>query len=174
MAKGILQKLFFLFVSFCFCACENESRKRSVKDYRPALMKQLDGRWHGKGNVMGDSVVYLITGKPILNTMFTEIHMVDVNDPPQYEALVFIGYDSVSKNVFAHWLDSFGGAFSVPHGTGTIRDTKIEFSIPYPTSTFRDTFTFDRKTETWKILINSQIDSLTWSQFASYELTKIK
>lgn len=153
-------------------SCSNKEEKAIAKDFRPDLLKKLDGEWRGKGQVMGDSVEYFISGRPVLNTMFTEIHMINVNNPPGYEALVFIGYDSLSKEVFTHWLDSFGGAYSVPHGTGTIDDAQIEFLIPYPTSTFRDVFSFDKETETWKLTIESQVDSLTWKNFASYNITK--
>ena len=155
-----------------FISCDKNKGKTIAKDFRPGLLKQLDGEWKGRGQVLGDSVEYSISVKPVLNTMFTEIHMIDVNDPPGYEGLVFIGYDSVSKKVFTHWLDSYGGAYSVPHGTGTIDESKIEVFIPYPTSTFRDIFSFDKGTETWKLTIDSQVDRLTWKHFASYNITR--
>lgn len=161
-----------LFIILSIFACEKKQEKNINKDYRPEILRKFDGTWRGKGQVMGDSVEYAITAKPVLNTMFTEIHMIDVTNPPGYEALVFIGYDSVSDKVFTHWLDSFGGAYSIPHGIGTLDNASIEFFIPYPSATFRDTFTFDPKNETWKLSIESQVDSLTWSNFASYHITK--
>jgi hypothetical protein len=170
---NFLSLTLFLLIILNILSCDKKET-HIAKDYRPEILKKLDGEWKGRGRVMGDSVEYLITGKPVLNTMFTQIHMVDVNNPPGYESLVFIGYDSVSRKVFAHWLDTFGGAYSVPHGTGTIDESKIEFFIPYPTSAFRDIFTFDKNTETWKLSIESQVDSLTWKNFASYDITKNK
>jgi len=165
-------QMFFLIAFYSF-SCDHSAEKKITKDYRPEILKRLDGEWKGKGQVMGDSVEYIITGRPVLNTMFTELHMIDVHNPSAYESLVFIGYDSVSRKIFTHWLDTFGGAYSIPHGTGNLDETQIEFFIPYPTSTFRDLFTFDKESETWKLVIESQVDSLTWENFATYDITKM-
>lgn len=163
---------FLIVATLVFTGCDRAPSDQAGDDNRPSILKKLDGEWIAKGHVMGDSVRYLITGKPILNNMFTEVHMIDMNRPPEYEALVFIGYDSTSENVFAHWLDVFGGAYSVPHGVGTIDSSRIEFSIPYSSSTFRDIFSFNETTGSWTLTIDSQVDSLTWKNFAFYDIRK--
>lgn len=38
--------------------------------------------------------------------------MKDVSSPPNYEAMVFIGYDNTSERYVVHWIDVFGGRFS--------------------------------------------------------------
>jgi hypothetical protein len=58
------------------------------------------------------------------------MHMTDAQEPPQYEARVFIAHDSESGQVIVHWMDTSGGKGSVPHGTGKIDDDTIEFIIP--------------------------------------------
>ncbi len=44
--------------------------------------------------------------------------MIDASSPPQYEADVFIGFDTKAKDYIAHWLDNFGapGARVVARG----------------------------------------------------------
>ncbi len=53
--------------------------------------------------------------------------MKDVNIPPQYEALVFLGYDNASERYVAHWIDVFGGRFSETLGYGTRSGDSIKF-----------------------------------------------
>jgi hypothetical protein len=81
----------------------------------------------------------------------------------------------LSNIVYAHWLDSFGPSYSVPHGTGKIKETSIEFVIPYTESPFRDIFTYDREKDTWTLLIESYSDSAkVWNEFASYDFKRSK
>lgn len=94
--------------------------------------------------------------------------MRDASQPPQYEALVYLGYDEGSQVLFAHWMDTFGGAYSVPHGTGTIKENSIEFIIPYEDTPFKDTFIFDAGSGEWELFKNAQDKtSNTWVLFAS-------
>lgn len=172
MATITKSTLFFLLIVTGLASCDRKGAKQEVRDYRPAILQELDGKWRGRGHVGGDSVEYLIEVKPVLHTMFTEIHLVDAATPSTYESLVYIGYDSISKNIFAHWMDTFGGAYSVPHGTGTIDENRIAFFIPYPAGTFRDIFSYNRGKETWKLVIDSQVDSVTWDNFASFDITR--
>lgn len=71
-------------------------------DARPELLKALDGHWVMSGDVMGKPVTYTMVAGPTLHGTFTEMHMVDVQVPSEYEARVFIGYDPSSKTVIAH------------------------------------------------------------------------
>lgn len=146
-----------------------------MNDGRPDLLKQLDGRWQAIGKVVGKPVEYSVNVEPVLNNTFSRIHMLDVNTPPEYEALIFVGVDTMTKVVYAHWLDSFGPSYSVPHGTGKIKETSIEFVIPYTESPFRDIFTYDKEKDSWTLLIESYSDSTkVWNEFALYEFKRKK
>ena len=63
------------------------------EDPRPPLLRQLDGEWSMTGDVLGKPVSYLLVAGPTLRARFSELHMRDVSDPPQYEARVFLGVD---------------------------------------------------------------------------------
>lgn len=171
--KNLIQMILAITV-ICFLSCKSNVPESVIADNRPEILKKLDGTWLVSGQVQGDSVAYNLTVKPVLNNTFSELHMKDVAVPPQYEAIVFIGYDTAGKKIISHWMDSFGPAFSIPHGTGTIEQNKIEFIIPYDGNPFRDILTFDEKEGSWSFVIESSKDSITWSNFASYKFTDVK
>jgi hypothetical protein len=67
----------------------------------------------------------------------------------------------------------FCPAYCIPHGTGKINESSIEFVIPCPESPFRDIFKYVDARDSWKLLIKLySIDTNTCSKFASYENNK--
>jgi hypothetical protein len=46
-----------------------------------------------RGQVQGDSVQYDADAEWVLGHQFLRLRMTDLNDPPQYAAHVYIGYD---------------------------------------------------------------------------------
>ena len=141
-----------------------------IRPERPALLQALDGHWAMVGDVMGKPVEYDMEAFPTLQGMFTELHMNDVQRPSQYEARVFIGVDK--GQVIAHWMDSFGARYSVPHGSGQVGDDSIVFNIPYPSGEFRDTLTYDRDRGTWSLAIEAAKPDGSWAHFAAYEMKR--
>lgn len=135
---------------------------------RPLPLKALDGDWVMSGDVMGKPVTYRMVAGPTLQGAFTEIHMNDVQVPSRYEARVFIGYDAGSRTVIAHWMDSFGARYSVPHGTGTVSENTVRFTIPYESGAFRDTFTYRPETNTWLFVLEAAQPNGKWKHFARY------
>ena len=165
---------FAVMVSLLMCLgmdCVSAQEHPKITE-RPDILKALDGRWVMSGDVMGKTVTYKMIAAPTLQGTFTEMHMNDVQVPSEYEARVFIGYDLGSQTVIAHWMDSFGAKYSVPHGTGRITGNTIQFTIPYEGSPFRDTLTYNQKTKTWLFVIEiSQTDG-TWKHFARYDIRR--
>src|SRR5262245_19622200 len=98
------------------------------------------------------------------------MHMNDVQVPSQYEDRVFIGYDAESNGVIAHWMDSFGRKYSVPHGSGSITATTIQFVIPYSSGSFRDTLSFDAAGDSWTFVIEAEQPNGEWAHFAKYSM----
>ncbi|HJU99090.1 MAG TPA: DUF1579 family protein [Burkholderiaceae bacterium] len=141
-------------------------------DARPALLQALDGDWIMTGDVMGKPVRYAMAATATLNATFTEMHMKDVQVPAKYEARVFIGYDQGSQAVIAHWMDSFGAKYSIPHATGKITDSTIEFTFPYASAPFRDTLRYHAETASWTFEIESAKPDGTWKHFARYDIRR--
>ncbi|HGJ65728.1 TPA: hypothetical protein ENS27_10095 [bacterium] len=168
-----IKTFLILITTFTVLVSCNYNQQKAMNDHRPDLLKRLDGNWHAVGKVIDKAVEYSVNVEPVLNNTFSRIHMRDINNPPQYEAQIFVGVDSATNTVYAHWLDSFGPSYSVPHGTGKIQLTSIEFVIPYPDSPFRDIFKYDKDNDTWTLLIESYSDSTkVWNKFASYEFKR--
>ena len=141
-------------------------------DPRPPLLKQLDGEWIMKGDVLGKPVEYLLVAGPTLRALYSEMHMRDLAEPPQYEARVFLGVDAETGEVIAHWLDDFGARYSIPHGTGRIDGSTLQFTFPYADGPFRDTFEFDQRDGTWHFRIESGQPDGSWKHFARYEVRR--
>ena len=153
------------------CASPQASPPHPV-DPRPGLLAALDGEWVMTGDVLGESVVYDLDAGPVLGGAFTELHLLDRQRPPQYEARVFLGHDAESDTLIAHWLDSFGARASIPHGTGHVTEDTIEFIVPYPDGSFRDTLRFDPLTGLWSFEVEAQQPSGDWAHFARYEMRR--
>jgi hypothetical protein len=90
----------------------------------------------------------------------------------KYEARVFIGYDTQGMRIIAHWMDSFGAAYSIPPGVGGIESKQIRFEIPYADGPFRDTFVYDEARDVWTLDIESGDGKGQWQHFASYKITR--
>ena len=135
------------------------------------LLTRLEGSWRMAGDVRGKQVEYRLDTRRVLQGRFIELHMVDVQSPPRYEARVFLGADETGK-IFAHWLDSFGAAYSVPHGEGSATDNRIEFRIPYSGATFRDTFSYLPTTDEWTLTIEAEKAGGDTRHFAAYRLRR--
>lgn len=168
-------KRFLFVVVVAACGCKSVlPRQPSTAEKRPALLAALDGNWLMVGDVLGKPVRYRLTAEPILARTFTQLRMMDVQQPPQYEARLFLGYDRGSGQVIAHWLDVFGAKGSIPHGTGHLMDNTIEFTIPYPDGPFRDTLVHDSATGRWRFTIEASEGSGKWKHFAVYEIERIR
>ncbi len=143
-----------------------------MHDPRPSLLAALDGRWTMRGDVMGKPVTYDLEAGPVLGGAFTELHMKDVSDPPQYEAQVFLGFDRESGTLIAHWLDRFGALASIPHGTGGIHGNRVRFIVPYEKTCFRDTLDYDETKGSWRLVIEAGDGEGGWKHFAGYEIVR--
>ncbi len=141
-------------------------------DPRPAILQKLDGDWVVTGDVRGKPVQYRVLATPALQGKFTEISMKDVQVPSQYEARIFIGLDHDSNQVIAHWMDSFGAQYSVPHGTGSISENTIEFIVPYPGSSFKDRFEYSPESDAWTLEITAHQPNNEWKHFAKYSFRR--
>lgn len=150
--------------------CAHTQNLPRAPDARPEILKALDGHWVMSGDVMGKSVTYTMVAEPTLQGTFTEMHMKDVQVPSEYEARVFIGYDPTSESVIAHWMDSFGAKYSIPHATGHITGNVIEFTFPYKDGSFRDTLTYSPEKLSWEFVIEASQPDGSWKHFARYEI----
>lgn len=140
---------------FALLAIAYASPATAQKVERPELLDRMVGEWRMEGEVRGRAVTYDLFATWTLGNRYVELYMKDVTQPPRYEARVFIGADTIPNRILVHWLDSFGAAYSVPHGVGRLAGDTVRFDVAYTTSTFRDTFVYDRVSGSWTLRIES-------------------
>lgn len=134
------------------------------------LLEHLVGRWTMVGTVRGTPETYALETTRVLGGRFVELHMTDVHRPPAYEARAFIGVDSAGGRYIAHWLDSFGAAYSIPHATGTAHGDTVWLNFPYPTGAFRDMFAYDRTKDSWYFRLEAADSAGGWRLFGEYQV----
>jgi hypothetical protein len=164
----------FWIVPALLCHCLTQPLWAQAPAAPPAvpLLDRLVGRWTVRGVVGSQPAQYQMDGTWTLQHRYVELHMQDVKHrPPEYEARVFIGADTVPGHVLAHWMDIFGAAYSVPPATGLVHGDSLLLDFPYPTGTFHDSFVLDRAHKTWKIRLDAADGKGGWKRFAEYQAT---
>lgn len=132
------------------------------------LLERLVGDWRMVGQARGRPVTYDLVVRHVLSGRYIELHMKDMARPTQYEALVFIGADTLPNRLLVHWLDSFGAAYSVPPGAGVLSGDTVRFEIPYHERPFRDTFVFHPADRSWMFRLEASDGRGGWMPFAVY------
>ena len=108
----------------------------------------------------------------VLKHQFIEFHYGSADATPEYDALVFIGFDDAAKKYVCHWVDVFGARDSAL-GYGQIDSNllALEFRFEPKDSELTNKFTFDPQTKTWTSLIR-QTEKGEWKTFAEEKWTK--
>jgi hypothetical protein len=122
--------------------------------FRDAFIDNLVGEWRLKREIRGRDVDNTVSADWVLNHQFLRIHMKDVAEPPTYEALVYIGYQSADQRYVVHWLDVFGGKFSAI-GYGKREGDSITFVFQYDDGPFYNTFKWNAATQSWTFTLES-------------------
>ncbi len=166
---SLLLTLFALLPPFSF-ARENESTAPVA--FEDSLLNRFTGTWRMVGTVMGDSVEYICEVDWVLNHRFLRWHLKDIQQPPGYEALVFIGWDDEKSRYVAHWLDVYGGKASRTLGFGTRNGNNLELLFDYPEGAFWDVLTFHPREGNWTFVIQQKNQQGLWKEFAKYRLMR--
>lgn len=119
------------------------------------FLDELAGHWEVTRKVRGTVVHNTLQGEWVLQHRFLQLHMIDVADPPKYEALVLIGFDKKADRYVAHWTDIFGGGASAM-GYGKRAGNTIPFVFAYPDGPFYNTFTWDPQARGWTMVLEAE------------------
>jgi hypothetical protein len=136
------------------------------------FLSELVGDWVMTGSLGTQPLRYTASGRRVLDGAFIELHMVDTGTPPGYEAEVFLGFDRKANDYIAHWLDRFGAAGARVVGRGKRHAERLVLIFPYAEGAFRDTLTWRAASQSWFLRLESQDKNGTWSDFATYTLTR--
>ena len=101
----------------------------------------------------------------MLKHQFIQLHYGAGGKAPEYEALVFIGFDAAAKSYVCHWIDVFGGHYSgVGRGKLDLNLLGVEFDFDSKEGSLTNKFTFDPETKSWMPLIRQEENS-QWKTF---------
>lgn len=141
--------------------------------FRDDLLDNLVGEWKLVRKMQGRITENVVKAEWVLNHQFFRIQMRDVENPPAYEATVFIGWDPMQERYVVHWLDVFGGRSSQTLGYGTRNGNTIKFAFAYPEHPFVNTFSWNAEARTWNFLMQQKNPNKSWSVFAEDNLSRI-
>ena len=166
--QAAIMLLLFIFVSAP--AIAQSPRDQVFKD---DLLDNLVGEWKLVRKMQGRISEHVVKADWILNHQFLRIQMRHVENPPAYEAAVFIGWDHAQERYIVHWLDVFGGRSSQTIGYGTRNGNTIKFAFAYPEHPFVNTFSWNPEARTWNFLMQQKNPNKSWSVFAEDNLSRI-
>jgi hypothetical protein len=118
------------------------------------FLQNLVGDWTISRKTRGTVVTNSLNAEWVLQHRFVQLHMKDVADPPEYEALVLIGYDGSTETYVALWCDTFGGQYAAA-ASGKRVGNSIEFIFNYADGPFHNTFSWD-PAATWTFLMEAE------------------
>jgi hypothetical protein len=90
------------------------SRAQTSAEWLDDLIEHMSGTWKMRGQVMGRDAHHELQADWVLNHLFLRIHESTSADAPgsekRYEAIWFLGHDSVSEKYVLHLFDAFWSA----------------------------------------------------------------
>lgn len=120
-----------------------------------SFLDNLVGRWRISRKIRGTVVGNSLEATWVLQHRFVQLHMRDVKEPSEYEALVLIGYEEKTERYVAYWCDSFGPDYAAA-GFGKRLGNKIQFVFKYSDGPFYNTFAWNPEALTWTFLMESE------------------
>ena len=149
----------------------DEPAQRGGARLDDALLQNMIGSWKVSRRIRGTVVGNTLEAEWVLQHQFVQLHMKDVTEPSQYEALVLIGFDSNKNRYVAYWCDSLGAQYSGV-GYGARTGNVIEFTFNYPDGPFHNTFSWKPDGNTWSLLMEAEGKDGTRTFFAEDTLRR--
>jgi hypothetical protein len=120
----------------------------------------------------GRTIESTVRGERMLKHQFIQLHYGAGETAPEYEALVFIGFDETAKNYVCHWVDVFGGRYS-GLGRGKLDPNLlgIEFRFDSKEGSLTNRVGFDPQTKIRTSLIRQE-ENGQWKTFAEEKWTR--
>ncbi len=120
----------------------------------------------------GHTIESTVHSEWVLKHQFIQLHYGAGEKAPEYEALVFIGFDDAAKSYVCHWIDVFGGHYSgVGRGRLDPNLLGIEFRFDSKEGSLTNKFLFDPETKSWTSLIRQE-ENGQWKTFAEEKWTR--
>ena len=169
-------KTTFILIAFCFLmSCPAVAQQPGFQD---ALLDRFAGEWILQGTIGGNETTHDIVAEWVLGHQYLRFHEVSRESSdvgvPEYEAIVFIGWDQASSQYACLWLDSTGGgglsAQAIGHAKRGGDELAFVFEIGDGTA-FHTTFVYIRNSDTWQWQMDWEKDGVR-KPFARVTLTR--
>jgi hypothetical protein len=150
-SRGAVRGLMASAALIALLACPPAASGQEVRTNDP-LLDALTGQWVLRGEITGKPTTHDVDVSWVLNHRFLRLHErsreTTMEGEPQYEADVFIGWDSAGNRYIVHWMDVFGGGFSLT-GYGQRNGPAIPVVFASRDDRFHTTFAFDAGAGMW-------------------------
>jgi hypothetical protein len=146
--------------------------------FQDPLLDHLTGKWVLRGTIAGRKTTHDIVAEWVLGHQYVRLHEIsrekDAKGQPEYEAIVFIGWDQPSSQYACLWLDSTGGGGLMGQAIGHAKRGGDEIAFLFKAgdgSLFHTTFAYTKSTDSWQWLMDGE-EKGKLQPFARVKLTR--
>jgi hypothetical protein len=143
------------------------------------LLDRLIGTWVLRGDIAHKAVTHAVKVQWVLAHQYIQVRETSqsktADGAPDYDAIVYIGWNPDLKQYTCLWLDSTGGnglvGWALGHADADASKLAFLFSDNNGDPSVHNTFEFDRTTNTWRWTIEN-VDKGQLKPFANVKLTR--
>jgi len=141
------------------------------------LLDHLAGHWVLRGTIAGKPTTHDVDAEWVIQHQYLRLHEVsqeqNANRQPQYEAMIFIGWNQTPKTYTCVWLDVYGGASIASLGIAEPSDNQLPFIFKDEKGevSFHNDFVYNPTTDTWEWRMDN-IDKGVAKPFGRVKLTR--
>jgi hypothetical protein len=121
-----------------FVLLQSPLAAQNSPEWTDDLVEHMAGSWKITGQVLGHEAHHEVRAEWVLNHQFLRIHEKTAADAPKseqpYEAIWFLGYDSVGERYVLHLMDILAGDFQRLSATASATATRFVSFSSIPTA----------------------------------------
>ncbi|HLW77149.1 MAG TPA: hypothetical protein VKS01_09185 [Bryobacteraceae bacterium] len=162
----------------CLVLAAMPSFAQAPAQWQDGLIKHFEGAWKLEGPLLGNIAHHDVQADWVFNRQFLRITEKTSADAPagerRYDAVWYLGYDSISDRYVLHLMDAYGARFSETLGYGVIDGNTIKFVFEYPDGPFHTTYRWSASDNSWQWLMEQKDKDGKWKQFADLKFQRAK
>lgn len=147
----------------------------TAEDARDPLLNKMTGQWLITGTILGRQVTHAYEGEWVIQNKYLRFHEVSVattpGGSPEYEAIVFVGFDRPNDRYVCFWFDNTGVAGPGSGGVALRAGNALPFVFKSPQGEFHNTMTYDAESDVWRWAMDS-VDGGKTEPFARLTLLR--
>lgn len=155
---------------------------RAKKNHGPIfqddLLDHLVGKWDATGTVHGRPSRQTFEAEWVVNHQFLRIHEKSVENIAgtnvPFEALLFIGYEKISKRYVLHSMSAFGGGRDGDFAYGQRRGNEIKFEDSFAGRLKHGRFIWRPESKTWQYVTAVENAKGEWEFSVDVKLSPAK